>query len=64
MALANKCDRCGKLYERRTSLDKYSIKKIGPYSMTKDIDLCAVCQKELEKFMESGNCIERSETND
>lgn len=63
MAPANKCDHCEKLYERSTSSDKYSIRKNSPYA-TKDIDLCAVCQKELEKFMKYGNYIERSRAND
>ena len=57
MALANKCDRCGKLYERTTSSDKYFIRKKSPYAICqKDL-----CQKEIEKFMKFGNYIERGE---
>lgn len=70
MAQANKCDRCWKLYERSTSSDKYAIRKNSPYA-TKDVDLCVVCQKELENFKEPRNYvvvdfsdIERGETND
>ena len=61
MATINKCDRCGKIYERRNRLsDKYSIKK-RKYFITRElpyyteaIDLCDVCQEAFEKFMETG----------
>ena len=61
MATINKCDRCGKIYERRNRLsDKFSIKK-RKYSITREIpyytefiDLCDTCQEALEKFMETG----------
>lgn len=52
MSLANKCDRCGKLYERRVNNDAYKIKKILPYTEV-DIDLCSECQEAFEKFMKS-----------
>ena len=57
MALANKCDRCGKLYERSTSSDKYSIRKILPYNVTKDVDLCAECSAQLMEFMKNPEVI-------
>ena len=50
MALANKCDRCGTLYERKISYDSYRIVKILPYVEDR-IDLCKDCQRELEEFM-------------
>ena len=50
MARANKCDRCGKLYERKISHDSYRIVKILPYVEDR-IDLCEDCQRELEAFM-------------
>ena len=50
MARANKCDRCGTLYERKISYDSYRIVKILPYIEDK-IDLCEDCQRELEAFM-------------
>ena len=50
MARANKCDRCGTLYERKISYDSYRIVKILPYTEDR-IDLCEDCQKELEAFM-------------
>ena len=52
MALANKCDRCGKLYERTRRNDEYKIKKLLPYTEV-DIDLCSECQEAFEKFMKS-----------
>lgn len=54
MALANKCDRCGKLYERRVMNDAYKIKKILIHYTEADIDLCSECQEAFEKFMK--NC--------
>ena len=50
MARANKCDRCGKLYERKFLHDSYRIVKILPYVEDR-IDLCEDCQRELEEFM-------------
>ena len=50
MSRANKCDRCGKLYERKISHDSYRIVKILPYTEDR-IDLCEDCQRELEEFM-------------
>lgn len=58
MALANKCDRCGKLYERRVMNDSYRIKKIIPYYTEENIDLCSECQEAFEKFMKSGKKID------
>ena len=52
MALANKCDRCGKLYERTRRNDEYKIKKLLPYTEV-DIDLCSECQEAFETFMKS-----------
>ena len=52
MPLANKCDRCGKLYERRVMNDTYKVKKLLPYTEV-DIDLCSECQEAFEKFMKS-----------
>ena len=52
MSLANKCDRCGKLYERTKRNDEDKIKKLLPYSEA-DIDLCSECQEAFEKFMKS-----------
>ena len=52
MALANKCDRCGKLYERRINNDAYKVKKILPYT-EESIDLCSECQEAFEKFIKS-----------
>ena len=53
MALANKCDRCGELYKRRTMNDAYKIKKILIHYMEEDVDLCSECQEAFEKFMKS-----------
>ena len=50
MARANKCDRCGTLYERKILYDSYRIVKILPYTEDR-IDLCENCQRELEAFM-------------
>lgn len=60
MALANKCDRCGKLYERTRRNDEYKIKKLLPYTEV-DIDLCSECQEAFEKFMKS--CEKEKEKN-
>lgn len=62
MALAKKCDRCGKLYEHYPMGNKTqwnAIRKIqrntvgdtvnGAYTPT--IDLCPECMNEFEKFM-------------
>lgn len=53
MSLANKCDRCGKLYERRVNNDAYKIKKILVHYTEEDVDLCSECQEAFEKFMKS-----------
>lgn len=53
MALANKCDRCGKLYERRINNDAYKVKKVLVHYTEADIDLCSECQEAFEKFMKS-----------
>ena len=53
MALANKCDRCGKLYERRVNNDAYKVKKVLVHYTEADIDLCSECQEAFEKFMKS-----------
>ena len=60
MSLANKCDRCGKLYERTRRNDEYKIKKLLPYTEV-DIDLCYECQEAFEKFMKS--CEKEKEKN-
>lgn len=57
MALANKCDRCRTLYERKRINDEYKIKKLLPYS-EENIDLCSECQEAFEKFMKSGKKID------
>ena len=53
MARANKCDRCGKLYERRVNNDAYKVKKVLVHYSEEYIDLCSECQEALEKFMKS-----------
>ena len=62
MALAKKCDRCGKLYEHYPMVNKTewnAIRKIqrNPVgdtvnsAYTPAIDLCPECMNEFEKFM-------------
>lgn len=62
MALAKKCDRCGKLYEHYPMCNKTecnAIRKIqrNPVgdtvhsAYTPTIDLCPECMNEFEKFM-------------
>lgn len=56
MAIARKCDRCGKFYENNNgskSINGYFVRTIricttGPYE---DLDLCDDCIKELYKFL-------------
>ena len=63
MAQANKCDRCGILYERKISYDSYRIVKILPYIEDK-IDLCEDCQRELEAFMKQQINYTKEKNND
>lgn len=63
MSNANKCDRCGKLYEDNRVLSqseiekgwwRYSIyKDYHPYEETK-IDLCESCQRALADWIKQG----------
>ena len=53
MARANKCDRCGTLYVRKTNNDGYKIRKILVHYTEEDVDLCSECQEAFEKFMKS-----------
>ena len=63
MARANKCDRCGTLYERKISYDSYRIVKILPYTDDR-IDLCEDCQRELESFMKQQIINTKEKNND
>lgn len=47
---ANKCDRCGKLYERQYTPDVRINIYIHPYG-DEWVDLCPECQKKLEDFI-------------
>lgn len=47
---ANKCDRCGTLYEREYTPDVRINVYIHPYG-AKWLDLCPKCQEKLENFV-------------
>lgn len=54
MALACKCDICGKLYEARMSAPDLKLTRYRhPYGESR-LDLCDECQKKLEAFVEFG----------
>lgn len=48
MSKANKCDRCGTLYEHEIYSNKLFIGR-RPYN-NEFFDLCPMCQKNLEKW--------------
>ena len=60
MALANKCDRCGKFYEHYPTGNKMEYNAIGRISKYSSgaicsedysLDLCPECMSEFNKFM-------------
>lgn len=63
MALAKKCDRCGKLYEHYPTGSKpqynairrlYKTENGGITSVGVSIDLCPKCMEAFDKFMING----------
>lgn len=65
MAMAKKCDRCGKLYEhypkgkltgnRNNAIRTLFKNEYGDFSIPdKTIDLCQECMSEFDKFMTKG----------
>lgn len=65
MALAKKCDRCGKLYEHYPIGKKFQANAIRRCYMLDDgrlssndkiIDLCPECMKAFDEFMIRGMC--------
>ncbi len=53
MAIAKKCDRCGRLYEfNRNSIIKYRV-DTSTSCLCKYVDLCPACYRILEYFMEN-----------
>ena len=63
MALAKKCDRCGKLYEHYPTGSKpqynairrlYKTENGGITSVGESIDLCPECMEAFDKFMING----------
>ena len=60
MALAKKCDRCGKLYEHSCNYSQYNALRIIQKNITGstingnteyDLILCQECMEELTKFI-------------
>lgn len=55
MAIAKKCDRCGRLYEfDRNSIIKYRV-DTSTSGLCKYVDLCPACYRILEYFMENAD---------
>ncbi len=65
MALARKCDRCGRLYEHYPASNKSGIwngvrltkKSVNNFETTSttDMDLCCYCMNDLQKFLQNAN---------
>lgn len=59
MALARKCDRCGKLYEMYPSNDESNVwtgvalirRTVGFCDSSEPMDLCPACMIALEKYL-------------
>lgn len=63
MALAKKCDRCGKLYEHYSKGNKVEYNGVqrisladngGVVMLSREMDLCPECMAAFNKFMISG----------
>ena len=66
MAIARKCDRCGKFYEyypkgnkvQHNGVQRIYITITGDYDSGKQCDLCPECMKAFDEFMIDGKFME------
>ena len=68
MAIARKCDRCGKFYEfyplghksQCNGVQRIYITITGGYDSGKPCDLCPECMKAFDEFMVNGKFVEEN----
>ena len=54
MSNAFKCDRCGKLFEKRRTEERDLYVVINPYNPNSAFDLCSNCHTELKNWWLTG----------